>query len=107
MDFISYPDVLAVPLEAGDIATQRCLSQRPCEIEDQGRNDISFQSLSWTGHAVEPRTGIEFPTILDNSVAAEHNSSFTSEVCLEQETLSIEHVLLICMFEALLEFLGS
>lgn len=75
-----YPDVLAVPLEAGEVATQRCMSQRPCEIEHQGCNNISFQSLSWTGHAVEPRTGIEFPTILENTVAAENNSSFTSEV---------------------------
>ncbi|KAL3500864.1 hypothetical protein ACH5RR_039957 [Cinchona calisaya] len=72
--------VLAVPLEAGEVAKQRCMSQRPCGIENDRCNDISFQSLSWTGHAVEPRTGIEFPTILENTVAAENNSSFTSEV---------------------------
>ncbi|KAL3497413.1 hypothetical protein ACH5RR_040145 [Cinchona calisaya] len=72
------PDVLAVPLETGEVETPRCTSQRPCEI--QGCTDVSFQHLTWTGHAVEPRTGIEFPTVLENIVTGETNSTFTSEV---------------------------
>lgn len=77
---ISSPDVLAVPLDSAAIEAQRCMNQRPCKVEHQGCGDISFQCLSWSRHAIEPRTGIEFPTILENMVMGDDNSNFTSEV---------------------------
>ncbi|XP_043811375.1 fatty-acid-binding protein 2 isoform X2 [Manihot esculenta] len=72
--------VLAVPLENGDGQVQRSIDQRPCEVGPHGCSGFSFPDLNWTRHAVEPRTGIEFPVILDNILAEEHKSSLTSEV---------------------------
>ncbi|CBI20731.3 fatty-acid-binding protein 2 [Vitis vinifera] len=66
------PKVMAVPLEDTGV--------RSCEIEHQRSSHFSFPDLNWTRHAVEPRTGIEFPTILDNILVGENNSSLTSEV---------------------------
>ncbi|KAA8546251.1 hypothetical protein F0562_003010 [Nyssa sinensis] len=74
------PTVLAVPLDNSDIHIQRCMDQSPCMVEHRDCADLSFPGLNWTRHAVEPRTGIEFPTILDNILAGENNSSLTSEV---------------------------
>lgn len=69
---IRTPKVMAVPLEDTGV--------RSCEIEHQRSSHFSFPDLNWTRHAVEPRTGIEFPTILDNILVGENNSSLTSEV---------------------------
>uniref|UniRef100_A0A5B6ZKE7 Putative fatty-acid-binding protein 2 n=1 Tax=Davidia involucrata TaxID=16924 RepID=A0A5B6ZKE7_DAVIN len=74
------PNVLAVPLDNSDIHMQRCNDQSPCKVERRGCADLSFPELNWTRHAVEPRTGIEFPIILDNILAGENSSSLTSEL---------------------------
>ncbi|KAH7523887.1 hypothetical protein FEM48_Zijuj06G0059600 [Ziziphus jujuba var. spinosa] len=68
--------VLAVPLENTDVMIQR----QCCEVEHQGCAGLSFPDLNWRRHAVEPRTGIEFPMILDNILAGESNSRLTSEI---------------------------
>lgn len=68
--------VLAVPLQSTDIMVQ----PQYCEVEHQGCAGLSFPILNWRRHAVEPRTGIEFPMILDNILARESNSRLTSEV---------------------------
>ncbi|PON39631.1 Chalcone isomerase [Trema orientale] len=67
--------VLAVPLENSEV-----MVQRSCEVEHQGRAGLSFPDLNWRRHAVEPRTGIEFPFILHNILAGENNSNLCSEV---------------------------
>ncbi|GMP83996.1 hypothetical protein CsSME_00037706 [Camellia sinensis var. sinensis] len=74
------PKALGVPLENTDMRIQRCIDEIPCDIEHQGCGDFSFPDLNWTRYSVEPRTGIEFPTILDNILAGGNNSSLTSEV---------------------------
>lgn len=77
---ISSGDVLAVQLDGGAMETQSGEDQQPCEVEHRGCDNSFFQNLDWSRHAIEPRTGIEFPTILDNLIAGEKNSNFTSEV---------------------------
>ncbi|OVA08346.1 Chalcone isomerase [Macleaya cordata] len=72
--------VHAVPLENADIQINGLMDQRPCMAEHRGSSNLSFHEIDWTRHAVEPRTGIEFPTVLDNNLAEGNNSSFTSEV---------------------------
>uniref|UniRef100_A0A5B7AAM5 Putative fatty-acid-binding protein 2 n=2 Tax=Davidia involucrata TaxID=16924 RepID=A0A5B7AAM5_DAVIN len=74
------PKVLAVPLDNSDIRMRRCMDQSPCKVEHRECADLSLPELNWTRHAVEPRTGIEFPTILDNILVGENNSSLSSEV---------------------------
>lgn len=72
-----YPDILPVQVETSAGEAERCMNQRPCEVEHRGCSDISFECLSW---AIEPITGIEFPTVLESMVAGEDNSNFSSEV---------------------------
>ena len=50
------------------------------EVERQVCPRLSFNDLNLTKPAVEPKTGIEFPMVLDNAMAGEQNSSFNSEV---------------------------
>ncbi|KAJ8527102.1 hypothetical protein K7X08_029579 [Anisodus acutangulus] len=73
-------DVLSVQLDSSAMESQSGEDQRQCEVEHRGCDNSFFENLNWSRHAVEPRTGIEFPTILDNLIARERNSSFTSEV---------------------------
>ncbi|KAL3844293.1 hypothetical protein ACJIZ3_001696 [Penstemon smallii] len=76
-------NVLDVPLETSLIEAQRCIDQRPCEVESRGCGpcgELYFQNLDLSRNAVEHRTGIEFPTMLDNSISGESNSSFPPEV---------------------------
>ncbi|XWS70173.1 hypothetical protein CRYUN_Cryun03dG0026000 [Craigia yunnanensis] len=72
--------VLAFPLENTEVQMQEYMDRRPCEVGHQGCGCLSFLDLNWTRHAVEPRTGIEFPTILDNILDRQNNSSLASEV---------------------------
>lgn len=61
---------------------QRRMDQKPCDVESRGCgpcNDLYLQNLTWA-KTIEPKTGIEFPTMLDNNVSGESNSSFTPEV---------------------------
>ncbi|TMW98993.1 hypothetical protein EJD97_003211 [Solanum chilense] len=73
-------DVLSVQLDSSAMESHSGEDHRPCEVDHRGCDNSFFQNLNWSRHAVEPRTGIEFPTILDNLIAGERNSSFTSEV---------------------------
>lgn len=68
-------NALAVPVENTDT-----MDQRPCEVGHQGCAGLPFPDLNWRRHAVEPRTGIEFPMILDNILTGNNNSSLSSEV---------------------------
>ncbi|XP_065850203.1 fatty-acid-binding protein 2 isoform X2 [Euphorbia lathyris] len=72
--------VLAVPSENGDVRLPASMDQRPCEVARHGCSSLAFHDLNWTRHAVEPKTGIEFPMMLDNNLAGENKSNITSEV---------------------------
>ncbi|KAL0016639.1 hypothetical protein SO802_003708 [Lithocarpus litseifolius] len=73
-------EVLAVPMESTGLQVHGGIDQRPCKVENQRCMDLSFPDLNLTRHAVESRTGIEFPMILDNILTGEKNSSLSSEV---------------------------
>ncbi|XAR57540.1 hypothetical protein NMG60_11025717 [Bertholletia excelsa] len=74
------PKVLDIPLEKTDMQIQRCFNESPCEVHHHGCADLSFRELNWPRNVVEPKTGIEFPIILDNILIGDNDSSFTSEV---------------------------
>lgn len=66
---------------------------RPCEVETRGCgpfSEIYLQNLAWSSNAVEPRTGIEFPTVLDNIITGE-NTSLTPEVSRQNTIIFREH----------------
>ncbi|PPS15673.1 hypothetical protein GOBAR_AA04901 [Gossypium barbadense] len=71
--------VLAVPLDNTELQMQELMDRRPFEV-GQGCGSLSFLDLNRRRLAIEPRTGIEFPTILDNMLDTQNNSSLASEV---------------------------
>lgn len=86
------PAEFAIPLENVDTKMHGCLDQRPCEVAHSGCGDISFVDLKWSRNAVEPRTGILFPTILGKLVDGENNSTLTSEVLVGTGSRTIKVV---------------
>ncbi|KAF9680936.1 hypothetical protein SADUNF_Sadunf06G0173400 [Salix dunnii] len=75
-----YSKLLTIPRENGDVPVHTSPGQRPCEVERSGCPGLLFPDLNWTRHAVEPRTGIEFPMLLDNILAGQNRSRSPSEV---------------------------
>ncbi|XP_038710562.1 fatty-acid-binding protein 2-like isoform X2 [Tripterygium wilfordii] len=72
--------VLAVPLQDTDVQIPGSFDQRACDVENGRCASLSFPEVNWARHTVEPRTGIEFPMILDDLLAEENRSSLSSEV---------------------------
>lgn len=73
--FDNLSKVLGGSLDSTDV-----MVQRPCEVARKGYAGLYFPELDWRRHEVEPRTGIEFPMILDNVLAGENNSNLCSEL---------------------------
>ncbi|GER35365.1 chalcone-flavanone isomerase family protein [Striga asiatica] len=75
---------LAIPTETSSVEAQSCMDRNPCEIENRicgPSGGLYFQNLAWDDNkTVEPRTGVEFPTMLGDFMSGESNSSFTPEV---------------------------
>lgn len=84
--------VLAVPLDNAEIQMHESMGPSPCEVESHRCGALSFPDLSRTRHAVEPRTGIEFPMILDNIIDGKNYSSSTSEVLVGTGSRTIKIV---------------
>ncbi|KAL1552295.1 fatty-acid-binding protein 2-like [Salvia divinorum] len=75
-------NVFAIPLETGSMEARGITKQKHCEIESRGCgpcSDLYLQSLAWA-KTTEARTGVEFPSMLDNSISGESNSGFTPEI---------------------------
>ncbi|KAM7275757.1 hypothetical protein ACFE04_017623 [Oxalis oulophora] len=77
----SSSEALAMPPDGAEVQMHGCMNQRPCSVEQHQRcGGLSFHDLTWKRHAVEPKTGIEFPMMLDYAPDREYNSQFASEV---------------------------
>ncbi|WCJ29298.1 Chalcone-flavanone isomerase family protein [Euphorbia peplus] len=79
-DNLSSKVLLAVPSENGDVRLPTSMDQRPCEVGHHGCSSLTFHDLNWTRHAVEPKTGIEFPMMLNDNSVGENKSNINSEV---------------------------
>ncbi|TKY57997.1 Fatty-acid-binding protein 2 [Spatholobus suberectus] len=73
-------NVLAGPLQNPDVQMYGAIDQMPKEVECQGSPFLSFLELNQAKPVVEPKTGIEFPLVLDNIFTGEKNYGFNSEV---------------------------
>ncbi|BAT82486.1 hypothetical protein LR48_Vigan07g254900 [Vigna angularis] len=73
-------NVLASPLQSPDMQMYGTIDQVPKEVECQGCPFLSYLELNQSKPAVEPKTGIEFPLVLDNIFAGEKDFGFNSEV---------------------------
>ncbi|KAK7377080.1 hypothetical protein VNO80_02500 [Phaseolus coccineus] len=74
------PNVLASPLQSPDMQVYGTIDQVPKEVECQGCPFLSYLELNEAKPAVEPKTGIEFPLVLDNIFVGEKDFGFNSEV---------------------------
>ncbi|WVY91927.1 hypothetical protein V8G54_037441 [Vigna mungo] len=63
-----------------DMQMYGTIDQVPKEVECQGCPFLSYLELNQSKPAVEPKTGIEFPLVLDNIFAGEKDFGFNSEV---------------------------
>ncbi|XP_010526032.1 PREDICTED: fatty-acid-binding protein 2 isoform X1 [Tarenaya hassleriana] len=60
-------NVLALPLENTDVQIHENIEQSPCQVVREDYNGLSFHDFDRARQAVEPRTGIEFPMLLDKN----------------------------------------
>ncbi|PIN21594.1 Chalcone isomerase [Handroanthus impetiginosus] len=79
-------NVLALPLESSSVEAERCMDQRsqgcgPC-------SELYLQS-SALANTMELRTGVEFPSILDDIMSGERNSRFIPEVLVGTGSRSV------------------
>ncbi|KAK6912880.1 Glycoside hydrolase family 9 [Dillenia turbinata] len=96
------PNVLAVPLEHASIQLHGSMDQCPCNVDNQGCAGLPLPELTWKQHAVEPRTGIEFPTVLDNILVGQDNPTSTSEVGVQTpNTISMYSLVLALWLETI------
>ncbi|XP_058078754.1 fatty-acid-binding protein 2 isoform X2 [Magnolia sinica] len=78
--FDNISKVLAVPLVNIDEQISGQMDQLACGDEYKGCSSLSLSEIKWRRDAVEPRTGIKFPSVLGNLVAGDNRSTLTSEV---------------------------
>lgn len=72
--------ILGIPPGDAEVQMLDSVDQRPCNVERRGCVNHPLPDLNWVSHTIEPKTGIEFPGILDNILAKENQSSLSSEV---------------------------
>ncbi|XP_057722437.1 fatty-acid-binding protein 2 [Arachis stenosperma] len=73
-------NVLAGPWQDPDVPMHGGTEQVAKEVERQGCPRLLFHELNLAKAAVEPKTGIEFPMILENALAGAQSAGFNSEV---------------------------
>ncbi|KAF5186846.1 Fatty-acid-binding protein [Thalictrum thalictroides] len=74
------PNVLSTSLENSDVLLNDHGNRATCLRGHRGSTDLSFDNLNWSRHSVEPVTGIQFPTVLDNISDGQNNSTPNTEV---------------------------
>lgn len=82
-------NVLGGPMQDTDVQMHGGMDRMPKDVECRRRGcpHLSFPELNLAKSAVEPKTGIEFPVLLDNLSAKEHNSNFNPEVNISLKNL--------------------
>ncbi|GAU47954.1 hypothetical protein TSUD_06880 [Trifolium subterraneum] len=73
-------NLLSGPMQDPDVQMHESIDRMPKDFERPGCPRLSVSKLNLAKSAVEPKTGIEFPVVLDNLSDGEQNSSFNSEV---------------------------
>ncbi|CAK8569880.1 unnamed protein product [Lathyrus sativus] len=73
-------NLLSGPMQDPDMQMHGSMDQLPKDVERQGCPRLSISELNLANSTVEPKTGIEFPVVLDNLSAGEQNSRSDSEV---------------------------
>lgn len=66
---------------ADSISMQDHVEQLSGSMDDyRGCDSLAISKIFWERDAIEPKTGIKFPTVLDSSFGGEDSSHLTTEV---------------------------
>ena len=71
------------PLENTEVPMHEGKDRIPCDVKKRGCAQLYFPELKLEKHAVEPKTGIEFPVILNNVADGEQDNSSNNEVNIQ------------------------
>ncbi|KAL2317937.1 hypothetical protein Fmac_031813 [Flemingia macrophylla] len=85
-------NVIGSSLQNPDVQMYGAIDQMSKEVECQGCPYLSYLELNQTKPAVEPKTGIEFPLVLDNILAGEKKYGFNFEVLVGTGSRTIKIV---------------
>ncbi|KMS99415.1 hypothetical protein BVRB_2g045370 [Beta vulgaris subsp. vulgaris] len=72
--------LLAIPPEDANIPMLGSLDKSPCNVQHRDCVGHAFPEFNWERHAVEPKTGIVFPGVLNSILAKDNQSNLSSEV---------------------------
>lgn len=72
----------AIPSEDTNIQMLGSLDKSPCNVQHRGCVGHAFSKPNCSSHIVEPKTGIEFPGMLNSILAKDNQSNLLSEVFL-------------------------
>ncbi|CAL1370526.1 unnamed protein product [Linum trigynum] len=75
----SSPELLGGNPDNEAVRVRTFFDQSQCTIEPRGCSICSCPDINWENHAIEPRTGIEFPIVL-NSSTQEKKSNLSPEI---------------------------
>lgn len=74
------PGMLATSPEDSNVLRLGSLERSSCNAQHGGCVGHTFPECNWTRHAIEPKTGIQFPGVLNNILTKENQSNLLSEV---------------------------
>ncbi|XP_057539618.1 fatty-acid-binding protein 2 [Amaranthus tricolor] len=74
------PGMLTIPPEDANIQMLGSLDKSPCNVQRRGCIGQAFPDFNWARHTIEPKTGIQFPAVLNSILAMDHQSNLSSEV---------------------------
>lgn len=72
--------LLSGPMQDPDMQIHGSMDQLPKEVERQRCPRLSISELNLANSTMEPKTGIEFPVVLDSLSAGEQSSRSDAEV---------------------------
>ncbi|XP_021762151.1 fatty-acid-binding protein 2-like [Chenopodium quinoa] len=75
------PSMLAIPPEDADAQMLGSMDKNPCNVQHH-RDCVghAFPEFKWLRDTIEPKTGIQFPGVLNSIIAKDTQSNLSSEV---------------------------
>lgn len=74
--------LLSIPPEVANTQIVGSLDKNPCNVQHRGCGGHAVPEFDWARHAVEPKTGIQFPAVLNSILSKDNQSNLSPEVLL-------------------------
>ncbi|KNA04552.1 hypothetical protein SOVF_198650 [Spinacia oleracea] len=72
--------LLSIPPEVANTQIVGSLDKNPCNVQHRGCGGHAVPEFDWARHAVEPKTGIQFPAVLNSILSKDNQSNLSPEV---------------------------